>query len=188
MSAQDRARWDAFYSERATEPLPDPDPLVLAYTPPLLPGDTQRALDAAGGTGQNALWLAEQGYHVDLMDISRPALLRAQEEMRQRNLRNINCFQVDFDTAELQPETYALIVIMRFLSQPLMTQLRAATRPGGRILFETFHQGYLRLKPNFNPAYLLQRGEALSFFSDWLILHHAELSTVSQVVAIKPES
>jgi 2-polyprenyl-3-methyl-5-hydroxy-6-metoxy-1,4-benzoquinol methylase len=187
MSAKDRGRWDTFYNERTEQPLAEPDPLVLNYTPPLLPNETRRALDAAGGLGHNALWLAEQGYNVDLMDISRVALVRAQEEMRQRGVRAINLFQVDFDEAELTHETYDLIVIMRFLSQPLMSQLRAAVVPGGRILFETFNRGLLKFKPNFNPAYLLQRDEALGYFSDWRILHHAELSTTSQVVAVKPE-
>ncbi len=187
MSAKDRARWDAFYTERSREAPPEPDPLLLSYTPPLLPGEGRRALDAAGGPGQNAIWLAEQGYNVDLMDISRAALLLAQEEARRREVRTINFFQVDFDEAQLLHETYDLIVIMRFLSQPLMSQLRAATLPGGRILFETFNRGLLKFKPDFNPAYLLQRDEALGYFSDWRILHHAELSTTSQVVAVKPE-
>jgi 2-polyprenyl-3-methyl-5-hydroxy-6-metoxy-1,4-benzoquinol methylase len=187
VSAKDRARWDAFYSERAAQPLAEPDPLLLNYTPPLLPNEVKRALDAAGGLGHNALWLAEQGYNVDLMDISRVALTRAQEAMRERELRTINLFQVDFDEAELRHETYDLIVIMRFLSLPLMAQLRAGVVPGGRILFETFNRGLLKFKPDFNPAYLLQRDEILGFFSDWRILHHAELSTTSQVVAVKPE-
>jgi tellurite methyltransferase len=187
MSAKDRTRWDAYYTQRAEQPLPEPDPLLLGYTLPLLPNESKRALDAAGGSGHNALWLAEQGYHVDLMDISRVALQRAQQEMARREVRTINCFQVDFDEAELQAETYDLIVVLRFLSPPLMAQLRAATLPGGRILFETFHRGVLRYKPDFNPAYLLQRDEALRFFSDWHLLHHADLSTTTQVVAVKPE-
>jgi 2-polyprenyl-3-methyl-5-hydroxy-6-metoxy-1,4-benzoquinol methylase len=187
MSANDRARWDALYSQRTLEPYPEPDPLLFHYTPPVDQDEAHRSLDLAGGQGQNALWLAEQGYTVDLMDISRIALRRAQDEMTSRELRNINVFQVDFDQVILQPETYYLVCVFRFLSSKIMPQLRAAIRPGGRIIYETFNSGYLKTRPDFNPDYLLQAGELVGYFADWRILHTAELSTTSQVVAVKPE-
>ncbi|MDX2139319.1 MAG: class I SAM-dependent methyltransferase [Chloroflexota bacterium] len=187
MSANDRARWDTLYSQRTLEPYPEPDPLLFHYTLPVDADGTQRALDLAGGQGQNALWLAEQGYTVDLMDISRIALRRAQDEMTSRELRNINFFQVDFDQVILQPENYDLICVFRFLSSKIMPQVRAAVRPGGRIIYETFNSGHLKTRPDFNPDYLLQAGELVGYFADWRILHAAELSATSQVVAVKPE-
>jgi 2-polyprenyl-3-methyl-5-hydroxy-6-metoxy-1,4-benzoquinol methylase len=184
MSASDRSKWDAIYAESEGEPLPEPDPLLFMATPPGEP--TLRALDLAGGWGQNALWLAEQGYTVDLMDVSRVALLRAQQEMAARHLRTINIFQADVDHITLQPETYHLVCVFRFLDAALMPQIRAAVRPGGRVIYETFNTHYLKSHPDFNPNYLLEPGELLGFFGDWRVLHHAELSTASQVVAIKP--
>jgi SAM-dependent methyltransferase len=186
MSVQDRARWDAHYRQREGDSYPEPDPLLFLHTPPALPDTPQRALDLAGGIGQNALWVAEQGYTVDLMDISRVGLLRAQDEMLQRDIRNVNLFQVDFDSVILQPETYDLICVFRYLHLPLMPALRAAVRPGGRIIYETFHAGHLQVKPDFNRCYVLQEGELLGYFGDWHILHHAERATTSQVVAVKP--
>ncbi|HRF99048.1 MAG TPA: class I SAM-dependent methyltransferase, partial [Aggregatilineales bacterium] len=89
MSAQERAKWDAQYHQK-TGDYPAPDPLLLMYTPPLIPKQKGRALDVACGVGQNGLWLAEQGYTVDMMDISRVALRRAQDEINKRQLRNTN--------------------------------------------------------------------------------------------------
>ena len=79
MTAQDRTRWDQVYREQ-TDAFPPPDPLLFEFTPPLLDATTeQRALDVAAGVGQNGLWLAAQGYVVDMIDVSRVALLRVIE-------------------------------------------------------------------------------------------------------------
>lgn len=186
VSAQDRLKWDRHYTLHDKSEYPDPDPLLFLYTPLALPAEPQRALDLAGGVGQNALWIAEQGYTVDLMDISRVALLRAQQEMTRRRLRVVNLFQVDLEAVTLQPETYDLVCVFRFWSPALMAALRAAVKPGGRVIYETFNSGQLQVKPNFNPRYVLQEGELLGYFGDWDVLHHAELSATSQVVAVKP--
>lgn len=85
MATQDRVRWDTIYRDRAERPLPPTAPLLLEYTPPVT-ASPPRALDFACGLGQNGLWLAEQGYIVDLMDISRVALNRAQAEMVRRGV------------------------------------------------------------------------------------------------------
>ena len=184
MSAADRQRWDEHYRHRSD--YPDPDPLLLLYTPSA--DDQAHALDLAGGMGQNALWLAEQGYTVDLMDISRVALVRAQRQMAARGLRRVNMFQVDFDQVQLNPDTYDLVCVFRYWNRWLLPQIRAAVKPGGRIIYETFNSGYLALRPDFNPEYLLESGELLGSFGDWRVIHHDELSTTSQVVAVKPDA
>ncbi|MBE0691178.1 MAG: class I SAM-dependent methyltransferase [Anaerolineae bacterium] len=183
--AHDRSRWDTIYSQRQEAIYPEPDPLLLLYTPPVMLDEQPRALDLAGGLGQNALWLAEQGYTVDLMDLSRVALMRAREEMIARDLRRVNVFQVDLEQVRLQPETYDLICVFRFLSASVMPQVRAAVKPGGRVIYETFNTGRLKHGPHMNREYLLREGDLLGYFGDWRIVHHAEMSTVSQVVAIK---
>src|SRR5690606_21845859 len=62
MAEGDRSRWDGIYRQRNHLPYPDPDPLLFEYTPPLTTSYEKRALDLAGGLGQNGLWLAQQGY------------------------------------------------------------------------------------------------------------------------------
>jgi SAM-dependent methyltransferase len=215
MAGKDRQHWDSIYSARVGEPYPPPDPLVLQFTPPAprpygtaSSATVSRALDLAGGLGQNALWLATQGYMVDLIDISRVALTRAQAEaaIRARFLtaegdaddparllptdwvRGINFIQADLDHAGLERETYDVICVFRFLDRALFPALRAAVRAGGRIIYETYNARHLRRDPDFNPAYLLNVGELAGVFADWRALYSVEPpdGDIAQVVALKP--
>lgn len=186
MAGQDRLRWDQVYRDRQHEAYPAPDPLLFEFTPPVSDEAEHRALDLAAGIGQNGLWLSAQGYLVDVMDISRVALLRAQAEAARRQLRNINLYPVDLDDTPLEANTYELICVFRYLKRDLFPALRAAVRPGGRIIYETFNRRYQKLVPQFNPAFLLEPGELSGYFADWKILHNMESGHVSRLVAVKP--
>lgn len=186
MSARDRVRWDEIYRQRENQPYPEPDPLLYEYTPPADPRADQRALDLAAGLGQNGLWLAAQGYIVDIMDISRVALARARQEMSARNLRRVNLLQIDLDEVELEAETYDLVCVFRYLRRDFFDRLGLIIRPGGRIIYETFNTRYLQIVPGFNPDFLLERGELAGYFAGWQILHSAEDTHISQLVARKP--
>ena len=188
MSGQDRIHWDSVYREQTGNPYPMPDPLLYQFTPPLREDQSAAALDLACGLGQNGLWLAAQQYVVSLIDISRVALTHAQTEAAQRNLRSVNFFQLDLDSIELKNEAYDLVCVFRFLSRDLMPQIRAAIKPGGRILYQTFNTRYLTIRPNMDPDYLLGVGELVGFFGDWKVLHISEPEHISQLVAIKPEA
>ncbi len=188
MTHEDRERWDIRYLAQADEPFPPPHPLLMQYTPParVTWNQRSRALDLACGRGQNGLWLAEQGYSADLLDISRVALEQARDEAARRGLRTLNFLQADLDAPSLEPDSYDLICVFRFLHRPLFPLLRAAVRPGGRIIYETFHLGQLAEHPEFNPLYLLEPGELAAQFSDWRVLRSVETATAAQLVAIRP--
>ncbi len=186
MAATDRIRWDEAYQRRANDAYPSPDPLLYPFTPPLRGGQTAYALDLACGLGQNGLWLAAQGYVVDLVDVSRVALTQARAEAARRDLRDVNYFQHDLDDAGLEPDAYDLIAVFRFLNRSLIPPLRAALKPGGRIVYQTFNTRYLSEKPEMNPNYLLRPGELTGYFGDWRILRASEPAHISQLVAIKP--
>jgi 2-polyprenyl-3-methyl-5-hydroxy-6-metoxy-1,4-benzoquinol methylase len=203
MSVRERVRWDARYRD-LNAPYPDPDPLLFQFTPPAAPliGETAeiplysmpfaderreaRALDLAAGVGQNGLWLASQGYSVDLLDISREALRRAQSEAGKRGLRRVNFLQVDLDEAALQSEAYDVVCVFRYFQREVFPRIRACVRPGGRVIYQTFHTGYLREYPTFNPAFLAEVGELGGYFSDWQLLKSSDDDIQSQVVAIRP--
>lgn len=189
MAAQDRTRWDNIYRKRNPASFPAPDPLLLQYTP-AVPDPTAeilpRALDLAAGLGQNGLWLAEQGYATDVMDISRVALRRARAEMGMRNIRTANLLQVDFDELTLDVRTYDLICVFRYLKRNLFSLMRMATKPGGRIIYETFNTRYLDIVPEFNRDFLLEAGELRTVFLDWQILHYEEDTHITRIVAVHP--
>src|SRR5205807_1034082 len=49
----------------------DPDPFLVSAYSEFLAGTTPgRALDVAGGVGRHALWLAQRGWNVRLVDVS----------------------------------------------------------------------------------------------------------------------
>jgi tellurite methyltransferase len=187
MSTRDRVRWDAIYRERATLPLPAPDPLLLSFTPPVSEHMPHRALDLAAGFGQNGLWLAEQGYIVDIMDISRVALARTHAEVAARGLREVNLLQVDLEHVQLMTEHYHLACVFRYLRRELIGLLRAAIVPGGHVIYETFNEKHLKMVPGFNPNFLLEQGELSALFEGWHILFADESTHISQLVAIKPQ-
>jgi SAM-dependent methyltransferase len=184
MSELDRQRWDNIYRQRSQEPFPEPDPLLFEFTPP--PEGEERALDLAAGMGQNGLWLASQGYVVDVIDISRMALIRGRNEMARRDLRNINFLLQDLDHMDLEDDYYALVCVFRYLKRDLFSQVRACTQSGGRVIYETFNRSYLKIVPNFNVDFLLEPGELASYFADWKILHSSDSDHISRLAAIKP--
>jgi tellurite methyltransferase len=184
VSAQDRIRWDTYYRERKNQPLPWPSPLLLQWTPPVSEGVTQRAMDAAAGFGQNGIWLAEQGYTVDIAEISRVALARARAEMTVRNLRNVNLKQIDFDDFEINEQHYDIISVFHYLKRDMIHKLKAAIVPGGRIIYETLNIRYLEEVPEFNTDFLLDPGELVRMFEHWTILHEADEGAISQIVAV----
>lgn len=186
MSAEDRVRWDSVYKQRSHEPYPDPDPLLLQYIPPADPDAKLTALDLAGGLGQNALWLASQGYVVDLMDVSRVALQRARAEMAIRNLRNVNLLQVDVDEIQLEEASYNLVIVTRYLKRDLFPRIKEAIKPGGRVIYDTFNVRYLEQVPAFNTSFLLDIGELRSYFLTWTIISEDEEDHNSRIVAVKP--
>lgn len=214
MTAEDRIRWDAIYRADESRPYPAPDPLLFESVPEP-DHDQARALDFAGGVGQNGLWLAERGYTVDIVDVSRVALNRARKEMAARNLRQVNLLQMDvdvliddlhlltgqagrtgpalslhLDVAErhglsLHEGGYDVVVVFRYLKRAMFPVLRDLVRPGGRVVYETFNRRYLQIVPQFNVEFLLGDGELPVAFPGWQVLHHSEDDHRTQFVAVK---
>jgi SAM-dependent methyltransferase len=188
MAARDQALWDARYGQLAAGPYPMPDPLLLQYAPPpaLLERQPAYALDLACGLGQNGLWLARQGYTVDLMDISRAALLRAQQEAGAYGVRSVNFMLRDLDEVALTPNYYDLVCVFRYFNPALLPRLRACVRPGGRVVYQTFNRLAAGQSPALLPDHLVEPGELEGYFGDWRLLFHTSSGIHAAVVAVKP--
>ena len=188
MSAKDRDRWDKIYYERALQAYPPPDALLVAYAPRPESPARHVALDLAAGLCQNAIWLAEQGYLVNAMDISRVALERGRAEMAMRNLRNINFIPTDLSEVTLPDAVYDLVCCFRFLDRSLFPKIRAALRPGGMVIYQTFNVRRLEDHPDMRREFLLEPGELPTFFPGWEVLHDEEVGDISRFVGRKPAS
>lgn len=127
------------------------------------------ALDVACGVGQNAIWLAQRGFTVDAVDISRVALEHARQMAAQADVA-VNFIQADLDEWSPSTDTYDLVIGFRFLNRRSWPRLQAALRPGGWLIYQTFNLRKLTPDSDFPPEYLLDIGELARTFAGWDIL------------------
>lgn len=182
-------------------------PLLEKYLTQLtsLTTDKQEpVLDLACGGGRNGLYLVENNLPVIFADVNPEALeqiktsvsgLNTQKQKREKY------WQVDFEQADITPlqgQSFAAIMVFRYLHRPLFAQIKAAIKPGGMIIYETFTEQQAQFGRPKNPDFLLKSAELIELFSDWQILHSFEgvvntsintetKQAIAQIVAIKPD-
>jgi SAM-dependent methyltransferase len=138
--------------------MPDATRWLVDHAHLLPPGGD--ALDVASGAGRNAIWLAERGFHTRAVDRDEAAILQIRETAARLQLP-LQADVVDLETGDPQvfPPAYDVIVVVHYLHRPLFPALKAALRPGGVLVYETFTRAQaLRGRPT-NPAFLLELGE-----------------------------
>ncbi len=162
MSAEERDRWNARYRE-AGPPAEQPARFLRAVGD-LLPA-RGRALDVAGGSGRNAIWLARRGLDVTVVDIAEEGLARA-AEAAQRHGATLRTVRVDLDDVaslgdlrDLGPGPWDVIVLVHFLQRSLMPALAASLAPGGVLAWA--HPTVTNLQHHARPSrqYLLEDRE-----------------------------
>ena len=180
----ERDRWNQRYAERVEFPPPNPF-LIKAFDQwigPRFP-NPGRALDLAGGLGQNSMLLAERGWQVTLVDASDVAIEQAKQQARNRELL-LHCESADAAAflARAEAASFDVVMVFFFLDRKLWKEIRRVLRPGGLLLYKTYTVEELRFGrgPN-HPDYLLRSGELRTEFSDFEVLHshetHADPST-----------
>ncbi|GIW39981.1 MAG: type 12 methyltransferase [Candidatus Binatia bacterium] len=130
-------------------------------------------LEVAVGEGRNALFLASRGFDVYGIDRSEEALARAREEASRRGL-DLKLVRADLEDFPLPRDRFDVVVDIRYLQRSLIPAMKAALKPGGRIVFETFTVEQLARGHPRNPAFVLEHGELLRWFSDFRILRWEE--------------
>lgn len=118
------------------------------------------ALDVASGRGRNAIWLAERGLRTLALDRDASALQSVREAAERRALP-LEAEVVDLESGAgvLHADAYDVVVVVHYLHRPLFPQLKAALRPGGLIVYETFTRAQAQRGKPTNPAFLLEPGE-----------------------------
>ncbi len=178
MALQDKERWDFKYLQGWQGTLHKT--LVEFYTY----ASVGRALEIACGTGENAIFLAEQGFTVDAIDISIVALKKARRQANERNLK-VNFICADLDYFVLKEDTYTLIVNFYYLNRRLIPQIKKALKPNGLTIFETYNEKHTLIKRDFNPDYLLKEGELFRLFEDFRVVFYKEEFNISTLVAFR---
>ena len=133
---EDTARfWDERYRREEAVPERGPSAFLVEHVA-LLPG-AGRVLDAAMGTGRNALYLASLGYEVTGIDISPVAVERCRSEARRLGLR-LEAICADLESYALPAAAFDVVLDFYYLQRDLCPRLVEALRPGGLLVFETF--------------------------------------------------
>ena len=126
--AEERERWNRKYREKSSCA---PSVPLLLYQHHLTRG---RALDLAGGTGENAAILALAGWKVTLVDLSDEAVRRARDRARALHVE-IAILQADALRLPLRGP-FETIVVTRYVERSIAPVLAALLAPGGTIFCE----------------------------------------------------
>lgn len=168
---RDRERWNEKY--RCKRFSKKPAAVVKKYFG-LSPAG--RALDIAAGNGRNALFLADQGFVVDAVDISDEGL----KALSGRH-PNVHPICTDLDSFDIPPNRYSLILNIRYLNRRLFPFIQEGLVDSGCLIFQT----YLATDPDdaqqrpehFCRDYLLRPNELLHAFLDLKIVYYKEAAS-----------
>ena len=168
----DRERWDGKYRGEAFAYGRKPNPFLKKH---MRFRGRGLALDLAAGEGRNAVFLAQQGWEVDAVDISPVGLAKARKLAKLADAK-INLIQADLDSFPIGKEIYDLISVFYFWDRRLIPRIKRGLKKGGRIIFETYTlETLLRgLEGPQEAKYLLKANELLDLFRDFRILFYRE--------------
>ena len=192
MSETEREHWTQRWAEREYHPRGEPSAMLVTWAPRIPRG---RALDLACGNGRNALYVAEQGFAVDAVDIAAPALQLVSDSARERGL-TIHLVEADLDQYTPPLETYDLITAFFFLNRDLFPRVRDALKPGGYVIYEHHYLSEAKVGGPTDPAWRLRPNELLEFFSGFRIRFFSEgleearerTDAMQRLVAQKPSA
>ncbi len=189
-SGEERQRWDQRYRE-GSHPRREPDPFLARayaeYVQPLFP-EGGSALDVAGGSGRHAVWLAQRGWKVTLVDISEVGVAQARQAAAQQHVK-LEVKVADLTDSSLDRERYDLVLVFFYLQRDLFPALVSTLKPGGLLLYKTYTKEHRkRAKGPKNPCYFLEENELLFAFHKLRMLHYKESfgdEAVAELVARK---
>lgn len=174
----ERDCWNRKYSEArvASSLLPDPFlPWAFSkYILPLFPHGGS-ALDLAGGAGRHAIWLAQQGWEVMLIDISETGV--EQSRVNARSLAaHINFVVDDLTQFKASQTQFDVVTAFFYLERKIFSEIVEAVRPGGLLVYKTYteKQANLGSGPK-DPRHLLKQDELLQLTGVLRTLHYREV-------------
>lgn len=170
VSEEERRRWDDRYASGDYRPRPHASGFLEQWIDRIPPG---RAFDVACGAGRHALRLAEAGFEVTAVDISREAIAIAAAEASERGL-TVHWMVEDLDEYEPAPDAFDLITVFRYVNRRLWPLLVRALRTDGWLLVEHHLQTHADVDGPSSPDFRLRPGELLEAFGDLRVAFYSE--------------
>lgn len=187
----EREHWNQKYRESPGSWL-EPDILLLRgfseYIRPLFPA-AGHALDLAGGAGRHAIWLAEQGWEVTLIDIAEVAVEQARQNAGSL-ASHLHLVVHDLTGFQFSQMQFDVVMAFFYLDRRIFPEIVKTVRPGGLLIYKTLTRAQLELPGGpKDPAHLLEEGELLRLADGLQILHYREEvaeKATAELVARKP--
>ncbi len=168
----DQKRWDQRFGGKGFAFGKEPNPFLKKHIRLLPKG---KALDIGAGEGRNTVFLAQHGFEVDAVDISKVGLKKAQKLAREIRVK-INTIYTSLNTYQIEKEKYDLIANFYFLRRSLIPKIKKGLKKGGRVIFETYtlEQKNVGTEGPKDPKYFLKPNELLRLFKGFHILYYRE--------------
>jgi SAM-dependent methyltransferase len=110
--------------------------------------------------------LAQRGYVSYGVDGSIEGLRHCQRKSIDNGLE-VTLFVADLEHLSLPVNRFDVIVVMRYLDRERIPLLKRILKPNGLLVFKTFNHNFLKEKPSFPRAYVLDVGELKAWFKNW---------------------
>ena len=173
MSLKDKEKWDSKYIRKPE--------LLLHRTPSInlvkfiKHCNGKKALDLACGAGKNTIYLAENNFHVDAIDIASVAIDSLNKNLKTKNLSQLVTTKVmDLDDFSQKDMKYNLVLMCNFLDRKLIEKAKKTLQIGGIFLVETYMVDTENEKIYSKKTNLLQKDELKQIFKDYEIIIYYE--------------
>ncbi|MBC8113697.1 MAG: class I SAM-dependent methyltransferase [Candidatus Saccharimonas sp.] len=183
MSVTDLERWNTKYAAKSVPTVVSPDEWLVKQVAERTAGE---ALELACGLGHNAIWLAQQGWRVDAVDVSPVGLGLAEQLANRVECQTVSWIAADLDEFTPQIETYDLVLVFRFLDRLRLPGLIVrALHPGGLLVYETFSRAQMARDDNHlrSADFTLAPGELPLLFPELTIVDYDEIDLPDRSVA-----
>jgi tellurite methyltransferase len=133
-----------------------------------------KALDIAMGSGRNAIYLANNGFEVEGVDVSEAGVKTALKTALENKVDlQVQVADLDKDY-RIKPDFYSVIICFNYLQRSLIPQIKAGLKMDGMIVYETFITDQAKFGKPHNPNFLLKYNELLEMFRDFRCLRYRE--------------
>jgi 2-polyprenyl-3-methyl-5-hydroxy-6-metoxy-1,4-benzoquinol methylase len=131
------------------------------------------ALDIAGGTGRNAIWLAARGWDVTIMDVSSVAIDLAGTRARSCGVE-LHTVESDLAGGHLPAGPWNTVMIFHYLDRSLFPNISSILTPGGIVIGSLATTRNLERNERPPLPYLLDEGEFPSLIEELELIRYDE--------------